>query len=60
MDFLGVNSKISDLKNAIKSSFFKIKEELNQHLDTINDNTKEIQINYDSITRIEAKIDKLN
>lgn len=59
-DFWGTNSKISDLKKAIKSSFLKIKEELNQHLDTINDNTKEIQTNYDSTTRIEAKIDKLN
>ena len=43
----------------IKKAFHKVKEELSEHLDAINDNTNEIQANYEYLLRLEEKIDKL-
>ena len=43
----------------IKTSFSKIKDELDEHLDTINQNTTEIQANYEYIFELENKIEKL-
>jgi len=37
----------------------EIKEELNEHLNAINDNTNEIQANYEYLCKLEAKIEKL-
>lgn|GEM_PF-359610 len=51
----------SDLLNKrLKAAFEKIKEELEDHLETINDNTNEIQANYEFLCKLEKKIDKLN
>ena len=44
----------------LKQAFNKIKEELADHLETINENTNEMQANYEYIQRLELKIDKLN
>jgi Fic family protein len=44
----------------LKQSFNKIKEELTEHLDSINQNTNEISANYEYIFELEKKIDKLN
>ncbi len=44
----------------IIAAFRKIKEEMNDHLETINENTNEINSNYDYIMQIENKINKLN
>ena len=44
----------------IKNSFSKIKDELDEHLDTINQNTTEIQANYEYVFELENKIEKLN
>ncbi len=38
----------------------KIKEELNDHLDTLNANTQELQVTYEYLCQLEEKIDKLN
>ncbi|HIH38892.1 HTH domain-containing protein [Candidatus Woesearchaeota archaeon] len=43
----------------VKEAFDKIKEELTEHLDSINANTNEIQSNYEFICRLDEKIDKL-
>jgi predicted nuclease with TOPRIM domain len=58
--FGGIDRKISRINNGLRLSFKKLKDELNQHLDTINDNTNEIQTNHDYLCRLESKIDKLN
>ena len=47
-------------KEAIKSSFKKVKEELNEHLEAINQNTNEVQANYEYMQKMNMKIDKLN
>ena len=48
------------LEKKLKASFTKIRDELDEHLDTINQNTSEIQANYEYIFELENKIEKLN
>lgn len=48
-------SKISDLNETFES----IREELDEHRESINDTTNEIQANYEYSCRIEARLDKL-
>ena len=52
--------KFEVLKESIKAAFKQIKSEFNEHLDSINQNTTEIQGLYDYIGEVEQKIDKLN
>ena len=47
-------------ERALRNSFKKVKEELDDHLTAINDNTDEIQKVYDYIHSVEEKIEKLN
>ena len=51
---------IVDMKKGLKKAFDSVKEELNVHLDTINDNTSEIQSIYDYMGELDLKIEKLN
>jgi len=46
-------------KNPLKSLFKEIKEELNEHLNAINQNTNEIQSNYEYLCELDNKIEKL-
>jgi hypothetical protein len=46
-------------KKKIKKAFTNVKEELSEHLDTINSNTHEIQSNTCYVQHLEKKIDKL-
>lgn len=43
----------------LKQAFSKIKEEFAEHLEAINENTNEIQSNYEYLCELEARIDKL-
>lgn len=52
-------TKIKRLQTGLKSAFYKIKEELEDHLLAINENTNEIQSNYEYICELESKIEKL-
>ena len=52
--------RFKTFEKKIKNSFSKIKNELDEHLDTINQNTTEIQANYEYIFELENKIEKLN
>lgn len=45
-----------DVKEILK----QVREEFDEHLDAINDNTNEIQTNYEFLCRLEAKVEKLN
>lgn len=54
------SSKFEMLKESLKTAFKQIKNEFNEHLETINQNTTEIQGLYDYISEVEQKIDKLN
>ena len=44
----------------LKGAFHKIKEDMDEHLQAINENTNEITSNYEYICEIERKIDKLS
>jgi predicted RNase H-like nuclease (RuvC/YqgF family) len=54
------NTKFEALKESLKGAFKQIKVEFNEHLETINQNTTEIQGLFDYISEVEQKIDKLN
>lgn len=54
------NTKFEALKESLKGAFKQIKHEFNEHLETINQNTTEIQSLFDYISEVEQKIDKLN
>ncbi|MFC2135627.1 hypothetical protein ACFLTH_13515 [Bacteroidota bacterium] len=48
------------LKHNLKGAFKSLKDELDIHLDSINQNTNEIQSNYEHIAALDAKIEKLS
>ncbi|NQU98971.1 hypothetical protein HQ533_05925 [Candidatus Woesearchaeota archaeon] len=50
----------SILKHNLKGAFKSTKDEIDMHLDSINQNTNEIQTNYEYLANIEAKVDKLS
>ena len=50
---------LTKIDKGLKNSFGKVKEELEEHLISINENTNEIQSNYEYLCRLETKIDKL-
>ncbi len=54
-----VNKKIDLLDKNLKSSFAKIKDEFEDHLLAVNENTNEIQSNYEYLCEIDSKLDKL-
>ncbi|MDO8480606.1 MAG: hypothetical protein Q7S65_02185 [Nanoarchaeota archaeon] len=49
-----------DVKFAVKMLFDELREEMNDHLDTINENTNEISSNYESMCELDYKIGKLS
>lgn len=51
--------KFKAVEAKIKKSFCAIKEEFSDHLKAINENTNEIQLNYEYLCEIENKVDKL-
>ena len=51
---------ISTIGRAIKQEIAKIRHDLEEHLQTINENTNEIVANYEYICEIEAKLDRLS
>lgn len=54
------DDEILQLQQALRKAFAKIKEEAEEHLTAINENTNEIQSNYEYLCRLEARIDKLD
>jgi biotin operon repressor len=48
------------LKYQLKRAFSKIKEEFSQHLESINENTNELQANYEYLSELETHVDKLS
>lgn len=56
----GNNTEFLKFANSIKESFLRVREEFTEHLEAINDNSRENQENYEHICEIENKIEKLN
>jgi len=48
------------LRYQLKRAFSKIKEEFSHHLESINENTNEIQANFEYLTELDARIDKVS
>lgn len=55
-----VQDELSGLKKGIKSAFGKVREEMDEHLDTINRNSNEIQSVYEFLMGLEGRLDKLS
>jgi hypothetical protein len=55
-----VTTKLSDMDMRIRNSFKVIKEEFEDHLDAINENTEELQSQYGSLAELNRKIEKLS
>lgn len=53
------DDKVVKLRKELKLVFSKIKEELDDHLESINQNTLEVQSNFEYISRLSNKVDKL-
>ena len=58
--FRGFNLDLSRLNISIRLEFAKIKHDLEEHLQAINENTNEISANYEYICEIEGKLDRLS
>lgn len=56
----GVVKRLRSFDAKIKAAFSSVREELDDHLRTINENTNELQSNYEYICEIDAKIEKLS
>ena len=52
-------NKLNSFNSNIKNAFNSIKKEFEQHLESINENTNEIQSNYELLLKLEYKFDKL-
>ena len=52
-------SGVEQLKIEFRTSLEGIREEFDDHLESINENTGEIQANYEYLCRLDAKIEKL-
>ena len=48
-----------ELDKNLKQAFLKIKREFEEHLQAINENTNEIQSNYEYFCEVDGKMDKL-
>lgn len=61
-DFFGsVNKdKLKLLEIHLNKSFEQVKEQFEDHLETINENTNEIQSNFEYLCELDMKIDKLS
>jgi len=49
-----------DQKTALQGALNGIKEELNEHLDSINENTNEISSNYEYLCEMDFKLNKIS
>lgn len=56
---IDIRGSVERLRQELKSHIETCREELDVHLDTINQNTDEIQQNYEYLAQIEAKMDKI-
>lgn len=56
----GEGEELRKMQKDIKFAFKSVKEELNVHLDTINQNSSEIQSIYECLNELDSKIEKLN
>ncbi len=54
------SKKINQIESSLKNAFEKVREEFDDHLDSINENTNELQMHYEYMTQLDVKITKLS
>jgi vacuolar-type H+-ATPase subunit I/STV1 len=59
VDFFN-NDKLKKIEQATKFAFSKVKDELDEHLEAINQNTSETLSQGEQLKELEAKVEKLN
>ena len=55
-----IRQTISQIKDEVSFPLSSIREEIDDHLAAINDNTQEIQSNFAFLLELDSKIDKLS
>lgn len=55
----GNNSAIEELKQRLEAALKGLREEFDDHRESINDNTNEIEANYELLCKLDAKVDRL-
>jgi len=55
-----VKTEMKEVKKELKKSLTSIQNEFEDHLESINENTNEIQSNYEFLCELDSKIEKLN
>jgi hypothetical protein len=60
MSLFGFEHEIAALKKEVREAFHKVQEEAEEHLDSINENTSEIQTVQETCSELDCKIDKLS
>lgn len=56
----GILDDLSKLKKELKLAFKRVKDEFSEHLETINQNTNEIQTHYEYLCELDSKIEKIS
>lgn len=56
---LNKETELSQLNQCLKDTFCSIKEELEDHLTAINENTNETQSNYELVAELSAKLERI-
>ena len=56
----GISLDLGRLNKTFRAEFTKIRDEFEEHLQSINENTNEISANYEYICEIGSKLDKLS
>src|SRR3989338_2699857 len=56
----GILNKLTSMDQQLRIAFSKVKEEFEEHLDSINQNADETQQNYEFLIELENKLEKLN
>lgn len=52
-------NKLDNINQSLKNSFSGVKKEFEEHLEAINENTNEIQSNYELLLKLESRLDKI-
>jgi signal transduction histidine kinase len=60
LDIFGQSEKLAQIEQSTKAAFSKVKEELDEHLEAINQNTSESQAQSEQLKLLEQKVDKLS
>jgi hypothetical protein len=54
------NNKVEDVTTCLREILSDVRGELNEHLEGINENTNEIQANYEYLCELDSKINKIS